>query len=77
MFGKKVVVKINGMSCEHCAKKVEKGLEKVDNVKSVKVDLKNKNATLRYKDNIDLNQVKNIIDELEYEYVGVEFHEKN
>ena len=72
MLGKKVVVKIEGMSCAHCAKSVEEGIKKIEGVKSVKVDLENKNATITYKDEIDLDQVKATVEELEYTFVGVE-----
>ena len=72
MLGKKVVVKIEGMSCGHCAKSVEEGIKKLEGVKSVKVDLENKNATITYKDEIDLDQVKATVEELEYTFVGVE-----
>lgn len=36
MFAKKrkIVIKIEGMSCEHCAKKVQTTLEKIEHVKS-------------------------------------------
>ena len=72
MFGKKIVVKIDGMSCSHCAKRVEDGLKKIDNVKSVKVDLNNKKATVTYKDSIDTDMIEKTINELEYEFKGIE-----
>lgn len=72
MFGKKIVVKIDGMSCSHCAKRVEEGLKKIDNVKSVKVDLNNKKATVTYKDSIDTDMIEKTINELEYEFKGIE-----
>ena len=72
MFGKKIVVKIDGMSCSHCAKRVEDGLKKIDNVKSVKVDLNNKKATVTYKDSIDTDMIEKTINELEFEFKGIE-----
>ena len=72
MFGKKIVVKIDGMSCSHCAKRVEEGLKKIDNVKSVKVDLNNKKATVTYKDSIDTDMIEKTINELEFEFKGIE-----
>lgn len=72
MFGKKIVVKIDGMSCSHCAKRVEEGLKKIDNVKSVKVDLNNKKATITYKDSIDTDMIEKTINELEFEFKGIE-----
>ena len=72
MFGKKIVVKIDGMSCSHCAKRVEDGLKKIDNVKTVKVDLNNKKATVTYKDSIDTDMIEKTINELEFEFKGIE-----
>ncbi len=71
MFGKKLVVNIEGMSCSHCAKKVEEGLKKLDGVKSVKVNLEKKNATIAYKDTLDVKDVENVINELGYTFKGI------
>lgn len=72
MFSKKIVVKIDGMHCSHCAERVKKSLGEIANVKAVKVNLDKKNATVSYKDSIDLDSVKKNIEELEFKYLGVE-----
>lgn len=41
-----IVLKINGMMCEHCKARVEKALEAVEGVQSVDVKLKKKTATV-------------------------------
>lgn len=71
MFSKKIMVEIEGMSCKHCAKSIEDNLKRIDNVKSVKVELENKRAIIKYKDNIDINEIKNKINELGYQFVGI------
>ena len=76
MFDKKIVVFIDGMSCAHCAKRVEDGLLQVDNVKSVKVNLDKKTATIRYKNNIYINSIKMVVEELDYKFNGTN-DEKN
>ena len=43
---KTVSLNISGMSCEHCASKVEKALKHVNGVKEAKVNLKNNKATV-------------------------------
>ncbi|MDO4562467.1 MAG: heavy-metal-associated domain-containing protein [Clostridia bacterium] len=43
----KTIVKIQGMTCEHCAKAVQAELENVAGVMSVKVDLKKGTATVK------------------------------
>lgn len=66
---KKMIIKINGMVCMHCAKTVTETLEKQENVLKVKVDLKKKEALVIYKDNLDIDLIKNIINNLDYEFV--------
>lgn len=41
-------IKISGMSCEHCAARVEKSLENLEGVEEVQVDIKNEKATVKY-----------------------------
>lgn len=68
---KKITFKIDGMSCEHCAKRVEDSLKSIDNINSVKVNLKKKEADVTYKDDININLVQNIIEEIGYIYKGI------
>jgi len=70
MFSKKMVIKIEGMKCEHCANSVKNALEKIDNVKSVKVNLKSNEAVISYNKNIDINIVKEKINELGYNFIN-------
>ena len=72
MFRKKIIVKIDGMKCEHCSKRVCDSLKKIDNVKSVKVSLENKNAAINYKDNVDIEQISQVIENEGFHFVGVE-----
>ena len=72
MFSKKVVVKIGGMHCEHCASHVKEALEKIPSISGVKVSLKEEKATISYKKEIDLEEVKKAIEELEFQYLGEE-----
>ncbi len=72
MFKKnEIEVKIEGMHCEHCAKKVEDSLMSLDNVSKVKVNLKNESAKISFKTkDIDEEKIKSIISELGYVYKG-------
>lgn len=72
MFSKKIVVNIDGMKCEHCTKKVEDIINTIDNVKSVKVNLSKKNVSIKYNNSIDIEKVKQKIEQLEYKFIGVE-----
>lgn len=68
MFNKKekIIIKIEGMSCQHCAKKVENTLLSIENVKSVRVNLKDKTATVIINGFVDKNQIKVKIESLDY-----------
>lgn len=66
---KKIIIKINGMSCMHCANTVTTALENIDNIIKVKVDLKKKEAVITYQNDIDTNVIKDTINNLDYEFV--------
>lgn len=68
---KKLIIKIDGMSCEHCAKKVQSALYTLENVKKVKVSLKKKEALLIINESIDYKSIKKAIDDLEYEILDI------
>mgnify|MGYP004526661557 CR=1 FL=1 len=68
---KKLKVAIDGMSCEHCSKKVEKELLEIANIQKVKISLKDKYALIFYKDNIDKNEIKNKINNLDYKVISI------
>lgn len=73
MFGKKIktVIKIEGMSCEHCANKVKRSLERIDMVKKVKVDLAKKEATVISLEKLDTNILKDKIESLDYKVIDI------
>lgn len=66
------VIKIEGMSCMHCSKKVEEALKSLKGVKKVEVDLEKKEAIAIMKQEIDAETLKNVIEELGYEVMAVE-----
>ncbi len=72
MFSKKIVIKIGGMHCEHCANHVKEALEKIDSVVGVKVLLKDEKAIISYKKELNLEEVKKAIEQAEFEYLGEE-----
>jgi len=71
MFYKEITVIVDGMYCEHCVNSVKKSLEKIENVKSVKVNLNDKKCTIKYKNNLDLDSIKALIEEMGYTYSGI------
>lgn len=72
MFEKnKMIVKIEGMHCEHCAKRVENALKDIEGVTKIKIDLKNKQAVILGKCEIDKEKIKSTITELGYEIIEI------
>lgn len=73
MFGKKnkIIIIVDGMHCEHCAKKVTDAILKVDDSAKVKVDLKSGGVIITSKNSIDINSVKENVNEIGFTFVGV------
>lgn len=59
-------LKIQGMSCEHCAKHVTKALEGLPGVKKVKVDLKSGEAAFDKPDTVTMDQIAKAVSEAGY-----------
>jgi copper chaperone len=63
---------IEGMSCGHCAAHVEQALKEVCGVKTVKVDLAAKLASVELAHEVDDEKLKAAIDEAGYEVTRIE-----
>ena len=74
MFSKKIktIVKIEGMSCEHCANKVKNALMNIDDVKGVKVNLSKKEAIISSNNKLDKDLIKKLIEDLDYKFIDIE-----
>ena len=73
MFSKnlKIEIKVDGMSCSHCAGKVTSALKSIDGVKKVSVDLAKKQVTIISTKSLDEKIIKETIEALDYTYLGV------
>lgn len=73
MFNKKIkkIVTIEGMMCEHCKNKVETSLSSINNVSKVKVNLKDKTATIYSTASISNEDIKKIIKKLDYQIISI------
>ncbi len=74
LFGKEKITKevyIDGMSCMHCAAKVEKALASVSGVADAKVDLVNKKAVVKLKKDIDDATLKATVEDLGYNVTDI------
>lgn len=70
---KKMIIKIEGMSCSHCQKRVEEALKKQREVKEVEVDLKEKKAEVLLNQDMRERDVKELIEDLGYEVTKIEY----
>jgi len=66
----KKVVKIDGLSCEHCVRRIERALGSVDGV-SVKVDLKKKTAHLTLSKDVSNEVIIDAIEEAGYDVTSI------
>jgi copper chaperone len=61
------IIKIKGMSCEHCVKSVTRALDEIDGVKNVKVSLEKGEAVFDEEKPVDMGKVKENIEKAGYE----------
>lgn len=67
----KTIIVVSGMSCEHCASRVKSALEKEKGIKKVSVDLKTNTVTFTSSKELELDKIKEIIENLGYVFVSV------
>lgn len=67
----KKIVSIDGMCCEHCAKRVEEKLATAKNVVSVDVKLKKKIAVIRSREEVSNDEITSLITDAGYAVTGI------
>lgn len=67
----KIIIKVDGMHCEHCAKKVSDAIVSINKNYKVKVNLKSKEVIITSKDDIDIDNVKENVNKTGFTFVGV------
>ena len=65
------VIKIEGMSCEHCVKAVKKALSAVDGVNSADVDLENNQANLDVSSAVTDAMLRGAVEEAGYDVAEI------
>lgn len=68
----KKIVSIEGMCCEHCAKRVEEKLATAKNVVSVDVKLKKNLAVIRSREEVSDEEIKALVTDAGYKVVRIE-----
>ncbi|MDR3244765.1 MAG: copper chaperone CopZ [Elusimicrobiota bacterium] len=67
----KSVIKVEGMSCEHCVKAVTDAVKGLSGIESVSVSLKDKNACVEFDPSkVNLSDIKAAIEEQGYDIVA-------
>ena len=70
---KKVLLKIEGMTCSACSSGLEKFLNKQDGIKNAAVNLIMNNASIEYDDNkLNLEQVEKLIEKAGFTSLGID-----
>ncbi len=67
----KKIVGIEGMSCSHCAKKVEDTLYELPETENVKVNLDDKNAEIEFSSDIDDKIISDLIKSAGYTVTSI------
>ena len=68
----KKIVSIDGMCCEHCAKRVEEKLATAANVISVDIKLKKKIAVIRSREAVSDDEIKSLVTAAGYTVTAIE-----
>ena len=68
---KRKLINISGMSCDKCAKNIKRTLENIPEITKVKVNLTNQEALIYYKEEVNDEEIKRKIEELEYKVTGI------
>ena len=65
----KIILKIDGMHCTGCSERLEKVLNKKDNIKKAKVDFDKKIATIEY-EKITKDEIEEYIEDAGFKSLG-------
>ncbi len=66
----KIKIIVKGMTCSHCKMSIEKNLSQINGIDEVSADVDQGKVEITGK-NIDLDKVKNAIEEIGYQYAGL------
>ena len=62
------VIKVDGMSCDHCRNTIESALAKINGVRSAEVDLDKNEVRVDYDDNkVSMKEMKDAIEDQGYD----------
>ncbi|WP_414045063.1 copper chaperone CopZ [Macrococcus equi] len=61
------IIKVQGMTCDHCKKAVEGAVTELAGVQSAAVDLEAANVTVEHEENVSLDAMKEAIEAQGYD----------
>ena len=64
---KKIEIKVKGMVCEGCENRIQNALKKINGVENVEANHQTGIVTVTFKENLEENQIKEKIKELDFE----------
>lgn len=67
---KDIQLKVNGMVCEGCKKRVENALHSIDGINEAVADYKNGIVVIKANEDIDINAIKEKIEDIGFEVEG-------
>lgn len=67
----KIVLQVEGMSCDHCVKSITKAVNELPGVAQVEVSLSDKTVMVEYDNTkVKVEQIKSVIEEQGYEIIA-------
>jgi len=63
------IIKVEGMSCGHCEKRVENALKELNKVEIIEISADKNQVIINIDDNKDLEEVKEAIEDAGYEVI--------
>lgn len=66
---KEIELKVEGMTCEGCEKRIQNVLKDIDGVENAKASHRDKNVKITLNKDIDINTLKETIKDLDFKVV--------
>lgn len=64
------ILNVDGMSCEHCVKAIQKAVGSISGVESAVVDLSTKTVVVEHGSDVKLEKIKEEIEDQGYDVIG-------
>lgn len=66
----KKIIRIEGMSCQHCVASIENAVDTLEGVEAVTVSLDNKNAAVSFDENqVEISKIYEAIEDIGFDVV--------